>query len=203
MYLTLAPYLGLIATTWMVIGVVIAGKRYPNYSHIDQFCSELGASGSPTEKISPIINNFPLSILFILFGWFIAQQLNTSILLTVIAWSIIAHGIGTLVAGIFPMDADPYIENPSNACNIHSGAGVLMLLSLNIAMLITPFASGFSDMFKLFTIICLFAHFYFTYSLAKAYKVKQKIGLHQRLSYGAQLVWLSGLSIEFITSTTI
>lgn len=198
MYLTIAPYLGLIATAWMIVGVAIAGKRYPNYSHVNQFCSELGASGSPTEKLSPRINNFPLSMLFVAFGWFILQQPEVSTLLVIIGWSIVAHGVGTLVAGVFPMDADPYIEKPSTRCQIHTFAGVVMLLSLIIAMLIAPFASEFTNTFKLFSILCLVAHLYFTYSLANAYQKRQKIGLHQRLSYGAQLIWLSGLSVEFV-----
>lgn len=198
MYLTFAPYLGLIATAWMIVGVAIAGKRYPNYSHVNQFCSELGASGSPTEKLSPKINNFPLSVLFVAFGWFIIQQHAASTLLVIIGWSILTHGVGTLIAGIFPMDADPYIEKPSNTCQIHSMAGVVMLLSLNVAMLVAPFASNFTSIFKAFSILCLAVHFYFTFSLAQAYKNKRKIGLHQRLSYGAQLIWLSGLSVEFV-----
>ena len=43
-------YCGLIASIWIVFGIFIAAKRYPNYSHMTQFCSELGAKGSPTEK---------------------------------------------------------------------------------------------------------------------------------------------------------
>ncbi|MCH2058847.1 MAG: DUF998 domain-containing protein [Thalassotalea sp.] len=60
---------GIIATVWITLGVYIAGKFYPNYDHAKQFCSELGASGSPTKKLSPFINNYPLGILFCLFGW--------------------------------------------------------------------------------------------------------------------------------------
>lgn len=51
---TLAALSGVIATIWITFGVYIAAKFYPNYNHANQFCSELGAAGSPTEKIIPL-----------------------------------------------------------------------------------------------------------------------------------------------------
>ena len=68
MFETVAALSGLIAMVWLIIGVYIASRFYPNYDHAKQFCSELGASGSPTEKLSPRINNYPLGLLFCLFG---------------------------------------------------------------------------------------------------------------------------------------
>jgi hypothetical protein len=61
---SIAIYSGLIATVWIFIGVYIAGRFYAGYNHAQQFCSELGATGSPTEKLSPLINNYPLGFCF-------------------------------------------------------------------------------------------------------------------------------------------
>ena len=60
MFETIAIYSGLIATIWITIGVYATSRYYDGYSHAKQFCSELGATGSPTEKLSPFINNYPL-----------------------------------------------------------------------------------------------------------------------------------------------
>ena len=66
----LVSYFGILASIWMLVGVYGVAKRYPNYSHKNQFCSELGASGSPTERLSPAVNNYPLALLFpILILW--------------------------------------------------------------------------------------------------------------------------------------
>ena len=102
-----APYFGLVATIWIIIGVIIAARHYPGYSHARQFCSELGASGSPTEKLSPTTNNYPLSLLFGLFGLHIIDIGHDSILMMLTGAMILVHGIGTAVAGYFPMDKDP------------------------------------------------------------------------------------------------
>ena len=53
----IAIYSGLIATIWIIIGIYVTSRFYAGYSHSKQFCSELGATGSPIEKLSPLINN--------------------------------------------------------------------------------------------------------------------------------------------------
>lgn len=193
MFIEFASWSGLIASIWIVAGVVIAGKLYGEYSHSKQLCSELGAAGSRTEKISPVINNYPLAVLFCLFGWFVVDR-SGSLMETAIGWLIILHGLGTLVAGYFPMDADPYTETPTTSCNIHTAAGVVMLLSLILAPVFSFFIEV-PDAFKYFTGACLIAFVIFTVLMGKAYNARGKIGLYQRLSYGAQLVWLAGYSV--------
>ncbi len=107
---------GLIATVWITLGVYIAAKFYPNYDHAKQFCSELGASGSPTEKLSPLINNYPLGILFCLFGWSLINLQDANLAIAATDVLVIIHGIGTWVAGYFPMDKDPFTKSPSFDC---------------------------------------------------------------------------------------
>jgi len=198
---TLSAYSGLIASIWIVAGVYIAGKFYPNYNHKTQFCSELGASGSPTEKLSPMINNYPLGLLFCLSGWYIWQLPNASVVVQLIGVLVMMHGVCTWIAGYFPMDADPYIEQPTRSCNIHSWAGFIMLMSLLIAPLLAIFYSGsiyYAMSFRVFSAMCVVTMVFFMLKAAKAYKQKTNPGLHQRLSYGAQLIWLSVFSIVIV-----
>lgn len=129
----LGLYSALIASIWIAVGVYIAGKCYPNYSHAKQFCSELGAAGSPTEKLSPIINNYPLGLLFCLFGWYVLQLENAPLLIALVGWLTISHGVATWFAGYFPMDGDPQTKTPTLSCRIHSWAGLVMLLCLFFA----------------------------------------------------------------------
>lgn len=61
----LSLYSGMVIPIWLFVGVAIAGAMNPGYSYVNQAMRELGAKGSMTHVISPIINNFPLGILFI------------------------------------------------------------------------------------------------------------------------------------------
>lgn len=188
-------YTGALASVWIVVGIYVASRFYPNYSHRTQFCSELGAFGSPTQKLSPLINNYPLGLLFILFGVYVATQFQNDISHLVIGIMISVHGLATWVTGYFPMDKDPYTQNPSSSCKIHSLAGVFMLLSLIIAPGIVVFHADYSMVFRLFSVACLAGCFYFSFKLGIAFKDKTVPGIYQRLSYGAQILWLFGYSI--------
>lgn len=187
---SLFAWTGTIASIWIVLGIYIASRFYPNYSHKTQFCSELGAFGSPTQRLSPIINNYPLGVLFSLYGIYLICIEPRQISLISIGVMLVLHGIGTLIAGYFPMDKDPYTQNPSRSCKIHSLAGFIMLLSLIIAPAIVVFSNAFEDWLRIFSVLCILGCFAFSYTLAKAFKNKSNPGVHQRLSYGFQILWL-------------
>ncbi|UCX03689.1 DUF998 domain-containing protein [Shewanella glacialimarina] len=194
----IAIYSGVIATVWIVIGVYIASKFYAGYSHSKQFCSELGATGSPTEKLSPLINNYPLGFLFCFFGSYLTQLSNVSMLVNITGWLIIFHGVGTWVAGYFPMDADPFTKNPTFNCKVHSWAGFIMLLSLIVAPIliaISPTTEIIPLYFRVLSLLSVIAAVYYLFAMAKAVKNQSNPGIHQRISYGFQLIWLSAFSI--------
>ena len=185
---------GIVASVWIVLGIAIAGRRYQRYRHTKQFCSELGASCSPTEKFSPLINNYPLGLLLVIFGGYLIQLAPSSVLMIMVGALIVVHGIGTWVAGYFPMGADPYTKTSSFNCKVHSWVGSVMFLSLLIVEVLCLFISELSFDFKMLTTFSIFASMYFSYTLVKSFRHKTNLGTQQRLSYAAQLVWLSGLS---------
>jgi hypothetical membrane protein len=195
---SIASYSGIIATIWIFIGVYVTSRFYPSYSHCKQFCSELGATGSPTEKLSPLINNYPLGFLFCFFGWYLAQLSNATGLVQVAGWLVIVHGVGTWVAGYFPMDADPFTKHPTFNCKVHSWAGFIMLLSLIIAPLLialSPTTEITPLYFRIFSLVSVIAAVYYLFAMAKAVKSQSNPGIYQRISYGVQLIWLSAFSL--------
>ena len=170
---TIAALSGLIATIWITFGVYFSARLYPNYDHVHQFCSELGAAGSPTEKLSPAINNYPLGFIFCLFGWYIVQLNHSNIAITTSGILIIVHGIGTWIAGYFPMDKDPYTKAPTLNCKIHSWAGFIML----VALLMSPIFIAFSPesiyvsfWFRVTSITIVLLSSYYLFKMAQGFK---------------------------------
>lgn len=192
-------YTGVIASVWIVIGIYLASRFYPGYSHSRQFCSELGASGSPTQKLSPAINNYPLGILFISFGLYLITDQNSEVSSIIIGGMVATHGLCTWICGFFPMDADPYTENPSCKSKIHSLSGVVMLVSFIIAPAVVILSSAYPYMLRIISFLCIAGCFFFSYKLAIAFKKRTNPGLHQRLSYGFQIMWLFVFSIFVIS----
>lgn len=194
-------YCGILASFWMVAGVLVAAKRYPNYNHHKQFLSELGAKDSPTESFSPQINNYPLGLLFCLCGLGIMLLPDNNTWLIFAGAMVLVHGIGTWVAGYFPMDFDAYTTEPSLEGKIHYLAGTVMMVSLlcaPIAVTLSPASEKITLMFKAFSCLFLLLTCFFSYKLAKAYERKLNPGLYQRISYGLQLAWLSAFSFILV-----
>ena len=183
-------FTGVLASVWIVSGIYIASRFYPNYSHSKQFCSELGAFGSPTQKLSPAINNYPLGVLFVLFGFYLINLPLAHLPTTLIGAMVIIHGICTWVCGYFPMDADPYTATPSKSCKIHTWSGLIMLVSFIVAPLVVTFSSDYSFALRSVSAISVVGCVYFSYKLANALEQKTVPGLYQRLSYGCQIIWL-------------
>lgn len=195
MLVSLLSYSGLIAAIWIVFSISLTGYFYPKFNHKTQFCSELGAINSPTQQLTPIINHYPLGILFLLFGGYIIQLHQTSVWITLIGSTIAIHGVATWVAGYFPMDNDPYTRSPSLSGRVHSWAGFILFLSLLFPPILCLFSAEFSLTFKFGSLVSIILSVYFTRQLTQAYQAKTTPGLYQRLCYGTQLIWLSALSI--------
>ncbi|RZF80153.1 DUF998 domain-containing protein [Pseudoalteromonas sp. CO325X] len=191
---SMLQYSGIAASIWLIIGVYVASLFYPQYSHTRQFCSELGATGSPTHTLSPLINNYPLGLLFTLFGAYVISVSDGSLAYLSIGILVIVHGVSTWGCGLFAMDSDPYTEHPTLRCTIHSYCGALMLLSLLIAPSIVALSSEFTSLMRGFSLLCVCACLYFCYRLHLAFKARTYPGLYQRLSYGWQILWLVAFS---------
>ena len=129
------------------------------------------------------------------------QLSSVSILVNVAGWLVIAHGIGTWVAGYFPMDADPFTKNPTLNCKVHSWAGFIMLLSLVVAPIliaISPTTELIPLYFRIFSVVSVIAAVCYLFSMAKAIKSQSNPGIHQHISYGFQLIWLSVFSFVLV-----
>ncbi|MCB4436610.1 DUF998 domain-containing protein [Alteromonas sp. McT4-15] len=195
---TFLSFAGILASIWIVLGIYIASRFYPNYSHSRQFCSELGAFGSPTQTLSPAINNYPLGILFVLYGAYVSYRFHIHVPTLFIGLMIIVHGIGTWICGIYPMDADPYTTTPSKSSKIHTWSGLIMLISFIIAPAIVAFSSVYPTSLRLISVLCITGCFYYSFKLAKALEQRTVPGLYQRLSYGFQILWLFVYSLYVV-----
>jgi len=194
-------FAGALAPMWIVIGVFIASQFYPGYSHINQKLSELGAVDSPTHYLSPAINNFPLSVLFIAFGIAICLAFKTSKAALASGVLIVAHGVGTFIAGCFSCDPGCAMESPSTSQIIHTSAGMLMFLSLTIANFIwVKIGDRILNLrwFNFFSLICAVLSLVFLFLFISAEKSGLGAGLYQRLNYGMSLIWLFVLGLKTV-----
>lgn len=190
-------YSGMIIPIWLFIGVTIAGAMNPDYSHMNQAMSELGAKGAETYLLSPILNNYPLGILFISFGLYIVATFKESKLAVFSGVMVLIHGLGSILAGVYSCDAGCLPEIPTTSQVIHDVSGLVMFLSLTIAGWLWVFLGKKqldSKSFSWFSLICMIIALGAAFMLPSAIETGLNFGLYQRINYGVSVVWLAGLS---------
>ena len=181
----------------MLVSVTYSGMIYPNYSHVSQAMSELHAVGSPIETIAPFLNHYPLSILFVGFGWFVTSCFSTWAG-KVSGYLIILHGLATVSAGYFPCDPGCGPEGSSVSHILHGLSGLVVLLTFLVVPAIWAFAAKndlAAEWFGRFSWIVVLGQIAVLIPTVKAMSTGDYFGLYQRVAYSIPLVWLAVFSI--------
>ena len=120
---------GIAAPVVLTVAIVLAGYYEPDYSHVSQYVSELGAVGASHQRAFNSGGLFLSGVLTVLFalGLYLRVKPHTSL----VATSVLAAlaGVGRLVAGLFPCDAGCNMEEMSLPATVHSLAAFIGLLS--------------------------------------------------------------------------
>lgn len=195
-HLAILKLTGILGALWMFAGVVVVARKFPGYSHKDQVMSELGAKGRPSADIHPFINNYPVAALFIAFGISILASYWTNWLVVAIGLLVIVHGLSHVVAGLYPCDEDLGIPQASPTQIIHNVTGMVMLTTLIAAGILGSFSSSLvaPEWFRVFSMTCVLVSVMFAILMARSLSTGRNIGLYQRMSIGALMVWVAMFS---------
>ena len=127
------PVLSLI---WFASTIIIAGAHYPGYSHIAQFISELGATGSPHGRYVNYLGFIPTELLLLAFVFCaLAYVPKTPRNYAGLAFvSIYALTLG--ISAVFPCDFQCRPDTPSLTHLIHVYASFPGYLSAIVAIFV-------------------------------------------------------------------
>ena len=120
---------GFVAPVVLTVAIVLAGRFEPDYSHVSQFVSELGAVGASHQKSFSYGGLFLSGLLTFLFALGLYTRVKPNIALVASSGLAALAGFGRLLAGLFPCDAGCVIEDMSMPAAIHASAGFVALTS--------------------------------------------------------------------------
>lgn len=189
---------GLLIPAWLFVGVALTALAYPGYSHLDQAMSLLGAQGAPTHGFSAWVNNFPLGVLFGLFAVGVARRFAGSWVALLSAGFILLHGLASFGTGYFPCDAGCEPAVPSESQMAHNLAGLVMFVSLTVAMVLWVFIGKRqlgSPWFAVFSGTCVNVSIVTVLMMGRALDEGHLFGLYQRLNYGVCVLWVAALAV--------
>ncbi|MGE7096447.1 DUF998 domain-containing protein [Pseudomonas sp. UBA2522] len=188
---------GLLIPFWLALGVSLTAMAYPGYDHLQLAMSQLGAVGAPTHGLSPLVNNFPLALLFALFAWGIARRWRGSRLAMVSAVLLLLHAVGSLGTGWFACDQGCAPDQPSTSQQLHNLSGLLMFLSLTLASGLWVWLGARvadSRALAVTSLVCTLGAIITIGFMGQAMQSGELFGLYQRLNYGVGVVWVAAIA---------
>lgn len=188
---------GLLIPFWLALGVSLTAIAYPGYDHLQLAMSQLGAVGAPTHGLSPLVNNFPLALLFALFAWGIARRWRGSRLAMVSAVLLLLHAFGSLGTGWFACDQGCAPDQPSTSQQLHNLSGLLMFLSLTLASGLWVWLGARvadSRALAVTSLVCTLGAIITVGFMCQAMQSGELFGLYQRLNYGVGVAWVAAIA---------
>ncbi|MFJ5189883.1 DUF998 domain-containing protein [Pseudomonas fulva] len=188
---------GLLIPFWLALGVSLTAMAYPGYDHLQLAMSQLGAVGAPTHGLSPLVNNFPLALLFALFAWGIARRWRGSRLAMVSAVLLLLHAVGNLGTGWFACDQGCAPDQPSTSQQLHNLSGLLMFLSLTLASGLWVWLGARvadSRALAVTSLVCTLGAIITVGFMGQAMQSGELFGLYQRLNYGVGVAWVAAIA---------
>jgi hypothetical membrane protein len=107
---------------------VVCGALRPDYSHVRQFISELGATGTPNATFMNVAGFLPAGLLLAGFGVSLAVSFPRRGAPLVAATCIVLFGLGDVAAGLYSCDPGCPAEGVSWQATLHDRVSLLAFL---------------------------------------------------------------------------
>jgi len=189
---------GIAAPVVLTVAVVLAGYYEPDYSHVSQYVSELGAVGASHQRAFNYGGLFLSGLLTVLFAVGLCSRVKPRVLLVASSLLAALAGVGRLVAGLFPCDAGCVMEDMSMPATIHASAAFVSLLSGAFAPVLLAFGLRRFRQSILFRVSVglgsaslVLVVFFFGFGKGLPY-----IGVIQRLILTAFYAWVAAVAIR-------
>ena len=129
---------GIAAAIIFTSSVITAGALHPNYSHLTQAISELGAKEAPYQDILNYGGLIPAGILTFIFSIGMFRNIKSNTFLYISSGLVMLIGLGRFFAGVFPCDPG-CATLTSTSAKLHTICGLLALTAGAVAPLMMAF----------------------------------------------------------------
>ncbi|MCM8568587.1 DUF998 domain-containing protein [Gramella jeungdoensis] len=195
-FLSLGGVIGSILFTSITI---ICASLQADYDHLDNFISELGATGASTELIMNYLGFIPSGICFSLFALSLLIAVSKGWVSRTGSVLFMVFGIGMSLAGIFSCDAGcPPVGSMESG--IHDGVSAIAFMSAILGIILLGFSfkkiKGLHSIW-LYSLITGLVALILMLVMISTFESKHLTGLWQRLFLFSVFLWtiIAGLKI--------
>lgn len=176
------------AEALLLVMVVVGGARYPGYDHLNQFISELGATGAPDGWAVSWLAFLPIGLLVMAACLLIAWWVRSSAL-AVLGFLLLAFNAYAYVNSVW-FRCEFECVGTSVAQGMHNLVGLLGYLAACFGLLLAGLSSTGSRPLKLLGLVCAGLAFVGMAGLAGTAETGGPAGAFQRLTEAAVAVFM-------------
>lgn len=195
---------GIIGPILFTLVVIISAALRPNYNHLHDFISALGASETTTEHFMNFIGFILTGLFMALFGFslFMYLRASKSFLSIIGALLILAFGLGMITAGIYSCDADCF-ESVTKEGVIHGQVSAVTFPSVILGILLLGISFRKQVAFRKFmwyTLISAVLAGVFMVNMIGTFETRAFTGLWQRLLLFTVFTWTAVIGLYIYNS---
>jgi hypothetical membrane protein len=187
-YLALGGAVGPILFTTMIL--ICSGMR-PDYDHVSDFISELGATDTPNASLMNFVGFMPTGILIASLGVALIVGLPRGFSSTSGGVLLALFGIGIMVAGIFSCDPG-CPQAGSKESMIHDNVSAVAFISAIVGTGLLGVNFRRSDTWRslfMYSIATSASALIFLITMINSFEVRMLTGMWQRLMLGVLFLW--------------
>ena len=184
---------GVLAPLLWACAIIFCGSLRPEYSHFNQYISELGERGSSTEFIMRYAGFVPTGIMHIAFALFLYAAFGKSPLAAIAAALVAINGLARIGAGLFPCEpgcVGPKLLLSQQLHSLSAGLGFIALIGAAFAWGIVLRKYRSLRGLSLCSLGCGILGLAFLLLMMWSAEPRAGTGLYERLSSGVLSLWV-------------
>jgi len=195
---------GIVGPVLFASVTIISAALRPDYNHLHEFMSALGASETPNEHLMNFAAFIPAGVLMALFGFslFMQMRLSKSFLSIIGSLLIMVFGLGMLTAGIYSCDVGCF-DSITTEGIIHGRVSAITFPSAILGILLLGISFRKQITFRKFmwySIISAVLAGIFMFKMIGTFETRSFTGLWQRLLLFTIFTWTSVIGLYLFKS---
>lgn len=185
------------------IAVVVSGALRSNYSHVDQFISELGETGGEFAWLMNYFGFMLSAILILMFVLTFRKRFPRTTTNTLGTLLLVIFAIGVFFAGVYSCDAGCLPTNATGEQKLHDVASLaLPAFTLGVA----AWGIYFCQVpqwrhFGIYSLISVSLSAILLFVMVQSEASRDGTGLYQRLFLGVLFIWMIALAVWLLRTT--
>lgn len=188
---------GVLGPIAFALSTIIFAAMRPEYDHMTQFISELGATGTPNAEGFNVFGFGLAGALITVFCFTLFRLLPASILARVGAALVTVFGVGMLIVGIY--SCDPGCIVISQEGRIHDGVSAFMFTSVILGIFLVSLALRRQDGWRrhaIYSLITAIALVVLLVIMLRSAETRTLSGMWQRLFLATLFTWIAATGIK-------